>query len=97
MSDKDLLGVGGEVPSGQEAIRLFDPAGTFATDDPYLLADGKSLQAPVPAISTDQATYFASDGSLQSAWGAPSVGEYPWVLESGTWESGKYWLENRDW
>lgn len=68
--NKDLLGLGGTVPPGQEEIRLFDPAGTFATDDPYLLADGRSLIAPLPATVTDEATYFASDGSLQSSWGA---------------------------
>lgn len=70
MANKDLIGLGGTVPPGQEAIRLFDPTGTFTTSVPYLLADGRSLIAPIPYVSTSDASYTASDGSLQSAWGS---------------------------
>jgi len=100
MANKDLLGVGGAVPPGQEAVRLFDPAGTFATEVPYLLADGRSLIAPIPVVNTNQTTYTSSDGSLQSSWGAPPADNptvYPWVLESGAWEVGKYWLIGKPW
>lgn len=70
MGPNDQLGVGGDVPPGQEAVRLLDPAGTFATDDPYLLADATSLIAPLPFEATESDTYVASDGTLQSSWGA---------------------------
>lgn len=71
----DPLGIGGTVPPGQEAIRLLDPTGTFETNDPYLLADTTSLIAPIPFESAEDTSYVASDGSLQSSWGAPPA--YP--------------------
>lgn len=102
MANKDLIGVGGDVPPGQEAVHLLVEDGTFATDVPYQLADGRSLIAPLPIVVTEDQTYFASDGSLQSSWGAaspvmPPIGAYPWVLESGNWEGGKYWLIDKNW
>ncbi len=69
--NKDLLGIGGDVPPGQEAVRLLDPSGTFETSDPYLLVDARSLIDPIPFEPTVDNTYTSSDGSLQSSWGAP--------------------------
>ena len=72
MGPNDLIGVGGPLVPGQEPVRLFDPADTFATDVPYVISDGRSLEAPVHVVDTNQETYTASDGSLQSTWGAPA-------------------------
>lgn len=68
----DPLGVGGDLPPGQESTPLLVEDGTFPTNEPYLLADEKSLITPIPAFVTESDTYMASDGSLQSSWGAPA-------------------------
>ena len=72
MANKDLLGVGGDLPAWHDPVHLLVADGTFPTDLPYLLADGRSLLAPLPIVATNEDTYTASDGSLQPSWGAPA-------------------------
>lgn len=55
---KQPLGVTLIVPPGQAATPVYldlDGVETFATDDPYLMEDGRSLMPPLPVVDVGSA------------------------------------------
>lgn len=89
-SAKQPLGVTLIVPPGQSATPVYlDPDGieTFATDDPYLLDDGRSLMPPLPVVDV---------GNVPGAIGVTDTGPTPinwdWQPFTLTAGDGDQWI-----
>lgn len=68
---KEPLGITFDVLSDQEAIGVYEDENgvdVFETDAPYLLSDGKSLEAPLPVRVVDGPVFPDSMGNAQSAF-----------------------------
>lgn len=103
MGPNDPLGITYVVPDGQEAIGVYEAEGgvpVALADDPYVISDGTSLEAPIPVFDAGEPTWLNSAGQLLPALAVTGLEppmDYPWVLESGNWEVSKYWLIGRPW
>ena len=93
----DPLGVTLTVPAGQSAIGVYEDAAgvqVFETDEPYLLSDGRSLEAPLPIFDAGGSVFQDSMGNAQTALAVTGLGPAPQGITwdaSATWDNGTYW------
>ncbi len=93
----DPLGVTLTVPAGQAAIGVYEDAAgipVFETDAPYLLSDGRSLEAPMPVFDAGGPVFQDAMGNAQSALVVNGLGALPQGITwdaSTTWDDGIYW------
>lgn len=67
---QDKLGVTFAPVAGVEPIPVYEAVGGVPVEEhtgPYVISDGRSLEAPLPVVDAGGPTWTASDGSLQGS------------------------------
>lgn len=67
---QDWIGLTAVMQDGVKPIPVYqkdDGIQTFVSDDPYLLQDGKSLMAPIPAVDSGGPIWIDASGNAVDA------------------------------